>query len=218
MTDKQFELRPSGFKGDQNHRRKWFNRNCTRRICMLIVVNEARRVLHIFENKCPEDRRPREAIEAAMKVADKDAGYMAAATTIYGAGRAAEVWDDEAASAAAMLAAGAASTAAAFAKKTAEVAAEAVSTTADTVEQDKRMSLYIPVSDLTRIPTSWLTQTITSLAETMYTDQTWSLAPILADALMDAGCEHEEVLGILRSHWNDFGRGVWIIDQLTGRK
>lgn len=66
--------------------------------------------------------------------------------------------------------------------------------------------------------TSYHTTDTTQLAETMYQTQNWSLGPILADAMMDAGCEDEYILWLLRENYILFGRGIWLLDQLTGRK
>jgi hypothetical protein len=41
--------------------------------------------------------------------------------------------------------------------------------------------------------------------------------PILADALMDAGCDSEEVIDHCRSD-GPHVRGCWVVDLLTGRE
>ena len=41
---------------------------------------------------------------------------------------------------------------------------------------------------------SWLTSTVVALARQMYESRDFSAMPILADALMDAGCGNAEVL------------------------
>lgn len=62
---------------------------------------------------------------------------------------------------------------------------------------------------------TWHTVTTIALASQMYHDNTWNLGPILADALMDAGCEHDTILalcnGVVGLH-----RGIWFIDKLRG--
>lgn len=64
---------------------------------------------------------------------------------------------------------------------------------------------------------SWLTSTVVSLAEGIYAERAFDRMPILADALMDAGCDNEEVLNHCRSDGVHV-RGCWLIDLLTGRK
>ncbi|OWK42130.1 hypothetical protein FRUB_04208 [Fimbriiglobus ruber] len=63
---------------------------------------------------------------------------------------------------------------------------------------------------------TWLTSTAIALATQMYESQDFSLMPILADALQDANCCDDQVLG----HCREPGfhvRGCWVIDLLTGR-
>ncbi len=73
-----------------------------------------------------------------------------------------------------------------------------------------------PYRSITRDP-AWLTSTVVSLAQQLYTTQDFSPMPILADALQDAGCENEDVL----SHCRDEGlvhvRGCWVVDLLLGK-
>ena len=54
------------------------------------------------------------------------------------------------------------------------------------------------------------------LAKTIYEEKAWDRCPILADAIMDAGCEHDEVLDLLTNQHDKFSRGVWLIDKLCG--
>jgi hypothetical protein len=63
----------------------------------------------------------------------------------------------------------------------------------------------------------WLTSTVIDLARTIYEERVWERMPILADALMDAGCDSEEVI----KHCQGPGphvRGCWVVDLLTGRE
>ena len=51
----------------------------------------------------------------------------------------------------------------------------------------------------------------------MYQSRDFAAMPILADALQDAGCDHEDIL----SHCRGPGphvRGCWVIDLATGRE
>jgi hypothetical protein len=64
---------------------------------------------------------------------------------------------------------------------------------------------------------SWLTSNVVALAETIYQDRSFSIMPILADALMDAGCNNEDILKHCRQPCEHV-RGCWVLDLLTGRK
>lgn len=90
-----------------------------------------------------------------------------------------------------------------------------VSKEVQATDQDRRLSLYMPI---THWELRWLTKTACDLACLIYDEKRWELCPVLADALMDAGCEDEQTLGQLQYHWQSMGRGVWIIDHLTGRR
>lgn len=60
---------------------------------------------------------------------------------------------------------------------------------------------------------AWLTSTVTALARCAYDSREFSALPILADALQDAGCEDDEVLGHCRGE-SVHVRGCWVIDAL----
>jgi len=62
---------------------------------------------------------------------------------------------------------------------------------------------------------SWLTSTVHALAKGIYDEKAFDRMPILADALMDAGCNNEEVLHHCRSEAPHV-RGCWLIDSLLG--
>jgi hypothetical protein len=57
----------------------------------------------------------------------------------------------------------------------------------------------------------WQTRTVTSLARLAYDGQDFSLLPVLADALEDAGCENAFVLDHCRSQ-GPHVRGCWLVD------
>lgn len=62
----------------------------------------------------------------------------------------------------------------------------------------------------------WFTSTVVSLARSMYDSRDYSLMPILADALLDAGCDHQLVQGHCRSG-KPHARGCWVLDAILGR-
>jgi hypothetical protein len=67
------------------------------------------------------------------------------------------------------------------------------------------------------IDPSWLTSTVTALAQQMYESLEFSAMPILADALQDAGCDDVEVLGHCRGPGPHF-RGCWVVDACLGKE
>ena len=63
----------------------------------------------------------------------------------------------------------------------------------------------------------WLTSNVVDLANAIYSERAFDRMPILSDALMDAGCDSEEVLNHCRSE-GPHVRGCWVVDLLTGRE
>ena len=63
---------------------------------------------------------------------------------------------------------------------------------------------------------SWLTSTVLALAECIYADQAFDRCSILADALQDSGCDHEDLLNHLRSPGPHY-KGCWALDLVLGR-
>src|SRR5262249_11701093 len=62
----------------------------------------------------------------------------------------------------------------------------------------------------------WLTSTVVSLANSIYTERAFDFLPILADALEEAGCTDEHILGHCRSP-GPHARGCWPVDLLLGK-
>ena len=61
----------------------------------------------------------------------------------------------------------------------------------------------------------WRTADVTGLARAIYEDRAFDRLPLLADALMDAGCADEQVLGHCRSD-GPHVRGCWVVDRELG--
>ncbi|MBI3407329.1 MAG: hypothetical protein HY040_03105 [Planctomycetes bacterium] len=57
----------------------------------------------------------------------------------------------------------------------------------------------------------WRTVDSIELARTIYNDQRFSLLPVLANALLDAGCNDEAILAHCRRD-SDHTRGCWVVD------
>jgi len=62
----------------------------------------------------------------------------------------------------------------------------------------------------------WLTSTVVDLASAIYQEKAFDRMPILADALMDAGCDNEEIIAHCRGE-GPHVRGCWAVDLLLGK-
>jgi hypothetical protein len=65
---------------------------------------------------------------------------------------------------------------------------------------------------------AWRTDTVLALARQMYESREFGAAPILADALQDAGCPHTELLDHLRALDGVHSRGCWALDLVLGNE
>jgi hypothetical protein len=63
---------------------------------------------------------------------------------------------------------------------------------------------------------SWRSQTITRLAQAIYDDRAFDRLPLLADALLDAGCDNADILDHCRAA-TEHVRGCWVVDLLLGK-
>jgi hypothetical protein len=63
----------------------------------------------------------------------------------------------------------------------------------------------------------WRTSDVLGLARAIYDDRAFERMPILADALMDAGCENEEIIGHCRGE-GPHVRGCWVVDLVLDKK
>ncbi len=71
----------------------------------------------------------------------------------------------------------------------------------------------------------WITPTVVALARVIYSERSFDLMPILADALQDAGCDDEYILTHCRGHedvsspvQSSHARGCWLIDAILGKE
>jgi hypothetical protein len=62
----------------------------------------------------------------------------------------------------------------------------------------------------------WRTADVLGLARAIYDDRAFERMPILADALMDAGCENEEIIAHCRGD-GPHVRGCWVVDLILGK-
>lgn len=74
----------------------------------------------------------------------------------------------------------------------------------------------IPFRQIAVNPT-WLTPYVVQLGQAIYDDRAFDRLPELADALHDAGCDNEEILGHCRGP-GPHVRGCWVVDLVLGRE
>jgi hypothetical protein len=63
---------------------------------------------------------------------------------------------------------------------------------------------------------AWLTSTVVTLANSIYTDRAFDRMPILADALEEAGCDNVDVLLHCRGD-GPHVKGCWVVDLVLGK-
>jgi hypothetical protein len=63
---------------------------------------------------------------------------------------------------------------------------------------------------------TWNNSTVSKFAQFIYDDRAFDRLPLLADALMDAGCTNEDILAHCRSA-GEHVRGCWVLDLLLGK-
>jgi len=63
---------------------------------------------------------------------------------------------------------------------------------------------------------AWRTDTAVALAAQMYESRDFSVMPILADALQDAGCDNDDILAHCRGD-GPHVRGCWVVDLVLGK-
>jgi hypothetical protein len=67
------------------------------------------------------------------------------------------------------------------------------------------------------IDPKWQTTSVVGLAQTVYTERAFAYLPILADALEDAGCCDQDLLGHLRGP-GPHEKGCWAVDLILGKQ
>jgi len=70
---------------------------------------------------------------------------------------------------------------------------------------------------LVTVEPRWLSSDVLGLARGIYEDGAFERVPLLADALMDAGCADEQVLGHCRGS-GPHARGCWVVDLVLGKE
>jgi len=62
----------------------------------------------------------------------------------------------------------------------------------------------------------WRTADVLGLARGIYEDRAFDRMPLLADALMDTGCDSDDILSHCRSE-GPHVRGCWVVDLVLGK-
>jgi hypothetical protein len=65
---------------------------------------------------------------------------------------------------------------------------------------------------------AWSDRVVVRLAEGIYEEKAFGRMPILADALLDAGCDDEELLSHAREQGAAHTRGCWLLDLLLEKE
>ena len=65
--------------------------------------------------------------------------------------------------------------------------------------------------------TTWLTPTVTDLAQSIYQERAFDRMPNLADALKGAGCKQRDILSHCRQS-GEHVRGCWVVDLTLGKE
>jgi len=62
----------------------------------------------------------------------------------------------------------------------------------------------------------WFTPTVRQLASHIYENRDFTTMPILGDAMMDAGCDHQLIQDHCRTT-KPHARGCWVVDAILGK-
>lgn len=65
---------------------------------------------------------------------------------------------------------------------------------------------------------AWSDRLVVRLARRIYDERRWGDIAILGDALLDAGCDNEDILAHCREQGSVHARGCWVIDLLLGKE
>jgi hypothetical protein len=63
---------------------------------------------------------------------------------------------------------------------------------------------------------AWNDGTVRKLAQALYDERAFDRMPVLADALEEAGCQDQDILGHCRAG-GEHVRGCWVVDLILGK-
>jgi hypothetical protein len=75
---------------------------------------------------------------------------------------------------------------------------------------------FRPSAPLPRFVVGWNDSTVRRIAAGIYEERAFDRLPILADALLDAGCDNEELIAHCRGE-GPHVRGRWAVDLILGK-
>jgi hypothetical protein len=78
--------------------------------------------------------------------------------------------------------------------------------------------VFGPSRPLPLLNPSWLTPTVVAIAQRAYEQKDFSVLPILADALQDAGCANQDILQHCWQQGIAHVRGCWLLTLLLQKK
>jgi hypothetical protein len=76
---------------------------------------------------------------------------------------------------------------------------------------------FRPVTIDPSVLASWNDWLVVRLAQAIYDERRWGDLPVLGDALLDAGCDSDEVVAHCRAG-GEHTRGCWVLDLLLGKE
>jgi hypothetical protein len=65
---------------------------------------------------------------------------------------------------------------------------------------------------------AWNDRLVPRLAQAIYDERRWGDMPLLGDALLDAGCDSEDMLSHAREQGSVHVRGCWLLDLLLNKE
>jgi hypothetical protein len=77
---------------------------------------------------------------------------------------------------------------------------------------------FRPMAGLDAAWLGWGGGTVVGLARAIYNERRWGETPVLADALEEAGCSDQEIIGHLRRQGQGHVRGCWCLDLVLGKE
>jgi hypothetical protein len=76
---------------------------------------------------------------------------------------------------------------------------------------------FLPLTPISRGVLAWNDATVRRIAEGIYEERAFDRLPILADALLDAGCDNDDLIQHCRSA-GPHVRGCWAVDRILGKE
>jgi hypothetical protein len=85
----------------------------------------------------------------------------------------------------------------------------------DTIQAGGNQLAVLPLMEIAPACLQWNDGTVTRLAQAIYSEERFTDLPILADALLDAGCDNDDLMQHCRAP-GVHETGCWALDLLLG--